>query len=399
MNYSLAQVLGLSKYQVIKLEEQPQKILLHIRLRRKTATCPDCGIRRRQIHEHLPPQTIKHVSIGSRQTHLVVYKRRFNCSVCDRTYTESLDMAKKYARHTNLLEEEVIRRLKEMSFLGTARQTGLHYRKQVDILKRFMKPFEANWKRERRMKSFSLGMDGHSFSGHDMALTVTNLTIPKVISILPSDRKVDIETFLKRIPSEVKSKISAVCIDMSAGYRSSLKRYLPGAKIVLDKFHIIQDANKRLDEERCILNETLKTKAPKRLFMRNKEDLTPTQQQNLEAWFKRLPDLEILWFFKEALREMYASKTPEKAKQRLEIIISGLYRQRSKLTSDWAGTLERWHKPILNYFNYMITNGYTEGMHTKFKLLKRLGYGFRNKEVYIRKMALACLPLTVFLPH
>ena len=41
-----------------------------------------------------------------------------------------------------------------------------------------------------------------------------------------------------------------------------------------------------------------------------------------------------------------------------------------------------------------ITNGFTEGCHTKVKLLKRLSYGFRNVEVYRRKMLLGFLPKT-----
>lgn len=302
-------------------------------------------------------------------------------------------------RHTNLLEEEVIRTLKESSFAETKRRTGANYRKQVKILKKFMKPFEANWSREKKMKSFSLGMDGHSFSGHDMVLTITNLDLPRVVSILHTDKKKDIDRFLKKIPKEVKNKINAVCIDMSAGYKSSLEQYLPHSKVVIDKFHIVKDANSRLNEERLIINEMEKLKAPKKLFLINKENLTDKQKKLIKHWFKKIPDLEVLWFFKEAIREMYASENEEQAQKRLELIISGLYKQRSKVTSDWAKTLERWKKPILNYFQYRITNGYTEGMHTKFKLLKRLGYGFKDKEVYIRKMALSCLPLTVFLPH
>lgn len=308
-------------------------------------------------------------------------------------------MVKKWQRHTDLLEEEVIQALREQSFLGTQHRTGAHYKQQVAILKKFMKPFEANWKRERKMTTFSLGMDGHSFAGHDMVLTVTNINLPRVISILPSDKRKDIDHFLAHIPAEIKPKIAAICIDMTAGYSSSIKKYLPNAKIVIDKFHIIQDANHRIDQERVIANEMIKTQAPKRLFLTNKEVLDEKQWTQIKGWFKKLPDLEVLWFYKEALREMYASSDPDQARKRLDIIISGLYRQRSKSTSDWAQTLERWYIPILNYFDYMITNGYTEGMHTKFKLLKRLGYGFRNKEVYIRKMALACLPAVFFLPR
>lgn len=148
-------------------------------------------------------------------------------------------MVKKHQRHTTLLEDEVIRQLKEMSFEATKRTTGVHYQKQVQNLKKTMKPFEANWSRERRMKSFSIGMDGHSFSKHDMVLTVTNLDIPRVISIIHTDKKHDIDKFLENIPADIKQKIGAVCIDTRAGYRSSIEKHLLSSKIVIDKFRII----------------------------------------------------------------------------------------------------------------------------------------------------------------
>ncbi|OIO46766.1 MAG: hypothetical protein AUJ28_00585 [Parcubacteria group bacterium CG1_02_37_51] len=57
------------------------------------------------------------------------------------------------------------------------------------------------------------------------------------------------------------------------------------------------------------------------------------------------------------------------------------------------GTLKKWKKPILNYFEHKTTNGFTEGCHTKIKLIKRVSYGFRNIDTYIAKMTLAFLPL------
>ena len=47
----------------------------------------------------------------------------------------------------------------------------------------------------------------------------------------------------------------------------------------------------------------------------------------------------------------------------------------------WARTLQRWRREIMGYFELPITNGFTEGCHTKIKLLKRLSYGYRNVQV------------------
>jgi transposase len=38
----------------------------------------------------------------------------------------------------------------------------------------------------------------------------------------------------------------------------------------------------------------------------------------------------------------------------------------------WGNTLKHWREPILNHFENHTTNGFTEGCHTKIKMLKRV---------------------------
>ena len=45
-------------------------------------------------------------------------------------------------------------------------------------------------------------------------------------------------------------------------------------------------------------------------------------------------------------------------------------------------------EPILNCFHERTTNGFTEGCHTKIKMLMGVSYGLRNVDVYWRKMLL-----------
>ncbi|KRH95829.1 hypothetical protein ASL19_09660 [Cylindrospermopsis sp. CR12] len=42
------------------------------------------------------------------------------------------------------------------------------------------------------------------------------------------------------------------------------------------------------------------------------------------------------------------------------------------------GTMIRWFGEIVGYFNGRTTSGIVEGINNKLKLIKRLGYGFRN---------------------
>ena len=75
-----------------------------------------------------------------------------------------------------------------------------------------------------------------------------------------------------------------------------------------------------------------------------------------------------------------------------------MWDEKDRGLTQWANNLYYWKNEILNFFDHKITNAYTEGIHTKCKLIKRIGFGFRNREVYIRKVALACLPFTL-IPH
>ena len=59
--------------------------------------------------------------------------------------------------------------------------------------------------------------------------------------------------------------------------------------------------------------------------------------------------------------------------------------------------LEKHLTGICNYFENRITNGLTEGMNTKIKLIKRKSYGFANFE-YLRLKLLACFNSYNF-PH
>jgi transposase len=45
-------------------------------------------------------------------------------------------------------------------------------------------------------------------------------------------------------------------------------------------------------------------------------------------------------------------------------------------------------EPMLTYLHEQTTNGFTEGCHTKIKMLKGVSYSLRNGDVYWRKMLL-----------
>ena len=399
MDYRIRALMGLQGLELVTVVEHYPNVFLYVIPRRKTANCPTCSYRSAKVHELRPLQIIQHYRVGRKQTYLVTGKRRFFCTYCHKPFSETVPGVKPWGRKTEGVDEDIVELLKEASFAGVKRRLGVAYRAQVQLLKQVMKPFTANWQwEEKHQGKFALGIDEHSFSGHDMVMTITNLTAPRLVSILPDDRQTTLNQFLSQLPVLVKEKIGAVAIDMCQSYRSSIHQCLPQAAIVLDQFHVIADANKRIDEERRILQNVFSWNIPKKLFLKNKEHLKTEELKVLQSWFAKLPDLHFYWHVKETLRSVYHLSSQQEAREKLTTLIKSMWAEKDRGLSQWASTLESWSQEILNFFEWRITNAYTEGIHTKCKLIKRLGFGFRNKEVYIRKVALACLPLT-FLPH
>ncbi|MBT9259097.1 MAG: transposase [Clostridiales bacterium] len=192
-----------------------------------------------------------------------------------------------------------------------------------------------------------------------------------------------------------------VCIDMKKAWRLELMRQLPHAKVVVDRFHGIQDANRRVEEARKVEKEVTRRPIPRWPLLKNQEELTPRQAQELRWIYENHANVRHFHAVKEELRAVYEAKDRQEAAALLDRIIFNTQDASDVAMVQWGRTLKEWREAILAFHDLRITNAFTEGTPTKIKLLKRLSYGFRNAETYIRKMLLGLLPwfLLELTPH
>ena len=134
----------------------------------------------------------------------------------------------------------------------------------------------------------------------------------------------------------------------------------------------------------------MREKIAKKIFLVGKERVK--DKERLKELLRKYPTIREFYEIKERLREMYKLERREDAERALSFIIALTEESDEVEINLWGKTLRRWRPFILNHFLNGTTNGYTEGVHTKIKLLKRISYGFRNVEVYVKKMLLGFLP-------
>jgi transposase len=186
---------------------------------------------------------------------------------------------------------------------------------------------------------------------------------------------------------------------MKEGFIQTAHRELPQATVVIDHFHVIQDANNRVQGARKIEQDVHKRRINWKVFTKNDEHLDAGERRLLTIYAQQYPILHCFWRVKEELRDIYRSKTREHAAEKLRQL-----RLRMEVLDIielklWARSLRRHEPYILNYWNNKTTNAYTEGIHVKCKLTQRISFGFRNMDVYIRKAMLAFLPIAALLNY
>ena len=226
-----------------------------------------------------------------------------------------------------------------------------------------------------------------------------------MLRVLENDNQITLVKHLKSLPNDVKQRISEVCIDMKYSYKVAIENELPNAKIVIDKFHVIKELIRQMEDIRKIFQEQ-NIKGYRRinrfLLCKNNENLSQMEIQKLKETFKRyekFPTLKQCYLLKERIRKMYKLNTREEAEHELNLILLSIENYPVGKMKEIYNTLSKWKPYILNYFYNRTTNAFIEGCNNKIKLIKRTSFGFRNFTNYMMKITLAFTPILLELFH
>lgn len=379
-------------------EVKEEEIVLRVKAENQTS-CPRCGQDNSSRYERGKWRKVYHGFGFGRKVYLLMRKDRYFCSSCQRTFTEKIPLVSPWQRRSEKAEGQIIESLRGQSFQSLSQKEGISYGVSKRILMRRLDPEKLLWAESG--EEVSLGIDAHSFRGTQMVNTVTDISARSPLTILPDSRKETLSRFLRNIPEEQRLKIKEVCIDMDHLLLRCVEKNLSKASAVIDHFHVIHDANRRVDEARKIEQDAWKVEIPRKIFLVGKEKLSPSQKKKIESYFQKYPSLKEFYWMKEALRRLYKLRHKKTAKKRFKDLIEIALISDDAAMMQWGRTLRRWGPYILNYFDNRTTNAYTEGIHTKIKMIKRLSFGFRNVDVYVRKVLLSLFPLATILsiPH
>ena len=384
--------------ELIGIKDQNIKISLvfetdtHIEIQAKldypAPSCPHCQGKMIK-YDFQKPSKIPLLEQTGTPTLLRLKKRRFQCKSCRRVTVAETSIVEKNCQISNLVRQKVAQLLtQKMSLTDIARRlrvsTSTVYRKldQFAFKEHYDKlPAVISW-------------DEFGFKKGELAFVAQNYETNELITILDNRRQTSIRNYFLKYPLKARQKVQFITMDMSGAYIPLVRRLFPNAKIVLDRFHIIQHLGRAFLKTRiAIMNQFDKKSLPYRalknhwrLFQKDSRKLSLNSFYS-QTFRQTLAPHEVVaktLVFSEELSSdynLYQLLLFHFQEKRVDEFFDLIEENRSKVNHYFQTvfrTFLRHKQYIKNALETDYSNAKLEATNKLIKDIKRLGFGFRN---------------------
>ena len=386
---SITVLLGLPELRVRGEEETEQWIGVQVEYRAQEVQCPWCGEMTGSVHSRRT-QMKRDMRLWQKPVYLELRKRRFRCRGCGRVFSEPDPVCGMRKRTSGRFRSHLGREALEQPVRQVAMREGVG-----ETLVRSCVTEEA-----RRLLGVAeshemprvLGLDEFSIrKGQVYDTAIVDLERKAVIGVVSGRRQQEVADFFTALPNAEGARV--VVMDMHEPFRQAVALCLPGAKVVVDKFHVLQHVHRALERVRTGIEprrgKRVELYRARRLLLTGAERLTPPQRATLMALLVRYPQLHRAWLLKEWFRAWYHSSSRAAAEVALAQWEASVRNQGPAPFKALFPMLRLWREEILNYFDYPYTNGFLEGKNNRIKVIKRTAYGYRNPQNFRQRILLS----------
>ena len=170
----------------------------------------------------------------------------------------------------------------------------------------------------------------------------------------------------------------------------------PNAEIIVDKYHYVRQVYWALDNVRKKVQrkfpkeKRLHFKHCKKMLWKEFDMLTDDNKITVRLMLDQHEDLYQAWMLKELFISYRKAETRAKAeKEMLEWLLTAEEINLPEFR-DCVKAFHNWSKYINNSVEYGYTNGFTEGINNKIKVIKRIAFGYRNFNHFRNRILLNC---------
>lgn len=378
-------------FQIVKSHKTDSLISITL-IPDSTAHC-SCGRASDSIHD-TQWRTLKEAMILGTSVELHVQTRRIKCANCG-IKTESISWVRPYSRLTNRLVDYIEHLLPLLPIKHISELTGVHWHtiKELDRqrLKRVVPEVPWGQLRQLVMDEFAI------FKGHRYATVIADAQTHQVLWITLGRSRKDIQPFFEML-GEHAQNIDVVAMDMNTAFDLEVQTHCKNARIVYDLFHVVAKFGRevmdrvRVDQANQLKDDKGARRWVKRsrwVLLKNRENLNTKQQSYLDEILAVNRDLMVTHLLGAQLKELWYCDSEKQAKDLWDIWWQQVHESGVKPLINFARKLKPYLHGIVASALHRLNTCTLEGINNKIKLIKRMGYGYRDTDYFFMKIKAA----------
>ena len=373
-----------------EINEEAKTLRLWVRRKsgERKLVCSGCGRSVSEIAE-VCEREIRDLPCFEYRTTVVMELYRVRCPDCGVKIERVAQLPSK-APFSKRFEDAVGEACESAAARRVAKQVGLAASTVRSIDLRYLE----RWAAGRRQPGLrQLGVDEIHLGKKQKFLTVaSNLESGEPLWFGRERKKETLDEFFQdELSARQRRGIEAACVDMWEPYRQSIEQWAPDCRIVYDKFHVMQHANRAVDEVRRA--EFFRKGGRMRGLVKGKLWLLLTRSVNLTVGKRRqLNELFTLnrrllkaYLLKESLDRLWEYRHEGAMVRYFKGWMDQLRWQRLLPFQKLAEMLLDHFDGILNYCRTKVALGVVEAINGNIKTLLRRGRGYTNLRYLLLK--------------
>ena len=363
----------------------------------KSYHCPKCGnCDNKKIIKHGSKNSIVRIlPVNGQPAAIELKKQRFLCKECKSTFIAETSLIKKFNSISNRLKMNILNNLAlKISETDIAKLNHVSHSTVSRYIDNSFNSYKPDFLSLPKNISFDEFKSTKDAKG-SMSFIFTDSQNKRIIDIVENRQLPFLIKYFSKFTKEARAMVETVCIDIYTPYMSLIKEMFPNAKIILDRFHIVNLLSRALNKTRINTMKNFSTKSMQykrlkrywKLILKNFSDLN-SSKFNKYVHFKEFKSLSTLVEdsinCKQCLKDTYdayqiiLSDIKNKNFRDLKIHLQSFKDIISDGMKTSFNTLVENIEYVENALIYAYSNGYTEGTNNYIKTLKKVAFGYKS---------------------
>ena len=374
-------------------QEKEQRVLIRVEETPELwsqESCPHCTAKTVRGYDHAPERRWRHLNVCQLQSEIVCALPRGECQSCRKIYTVRAPWEGRSRGLTQEFEAFALTLMREMPVKKAGEILGETDQK---LWRALFAHVDAAWKELSWENVIWVGADEmNRKKGHNYLTVFVDLQAKRVLLAVEGKDAGVWERFAAELGNHNghPRAITMVAIDMSPAYQKGVRENFGNAQIVFDKFHVVSQVVKAVDEvrrkeARADASARQQLERSSWLWRKNPETWTTKEGERWTQLQGKPLVTGLAYAMRLELQKAYAATTVGQARNRFEAWCRWVRTEAEALTSgllapmrQTADMVERHLEGILTYWQQGLTTAFMEGLNSLFSATKRKARGYRS---------------------